>query len=99
MHLSFSRPFASSLIFALALTSAQALDLTPYRGVRQGNEGGLTAVVEFTDGRNKIDYRPPAGWQPSGGGKAVSFFSMDTVRAWMKLMLIPKEKESSSEEG
>jgi hypothetical protein len=76
--------------------TAQALDLTPHQGFRQGNEGAPTPVVEFTDGKSKIDYRPPQGWEPSGGGNSVSFFSKETNRAWMKLMVIEKEKDQSS---
>ncbi len=80
-------------LFALrvALAAARALDLTPHQGFREGNEGAPTAVVQFFDGKNKIDFQPPHGWRPTGGGNSVTFLSQDVTRAWMKLTVVEKE--------
>ena len=77
--------------FWLALYSAQALDLTPQYGTRQGNEGPATETMIFTDGAARYGFVPPAGWKSSGGGKSLSFFTHDTT-SWMRLMVIAKGK-------
>lgn len=82
--------------FGLALGSAQALDLTPQQGVRQGNEGPPTAIMIFTDGAARYGYEPPAGWQASGGGKSLTFFTKDP-RSWMRLMVIDKKNPQPAE--
>jgi len=73
-----------------ALVAARALDLTPLRGFREGNEGPPTPVVQFIGEKGKIDFQPPQGWQASGGGDSVSFVSPDVTQAWMKLIAIEK---------
>ncbi|MDR3404061.1 MAG: hypothetical protein P4L99_16305 [Chthoniobacter sp.] len=73
----------------LGFGAVQALDLTPHRGWREGNEGPATVVIRFSDGKCRIDYQPPPGWQPSGGGRAVTFFTADST-SWMKLMVVDK---------
>ncbi len=71
----------------LALASAHALDLTPRHGFREGNEGPPTPVIQFADGNGRVTYRPPADWQPSGGGKSVTFYTADPT-SWMKLEVV-----------
>jgi hypothetical protein len=88
------RSLSTLCIFSTA-AAVQALDLTPLRGTRQGNEGAPTPVIQFTDGNEKVDYRPPAGWEPSGNGKAVTFFTSDPT-SWMKLEVIEKPRSPTS---
>jgi hypothetical protein len=76
--------------FWLALSAAQALDLTPQEGVRQGNEGPPTNIMVFTDGQARYGYEPPAGWKSSGGGKTMTFYPQESG-ASMKLMVIAKK--------
>jgi len=79
------RKFLSSLLtLCCAASVAQALDLTPRRDFRQGNEGPPIPVIKFSDGQDHIDYQPPAGWQAGGGGHSVTFFTPDPM-SWMRL--------------
>jgi len=83
------RSLSTICLLSVAAAAAHALDLTPLRGTRQGNEGAPTPVIQFTDGREKVDYKPPFGWEPSGNGKAVTFYTSDPT-SWMKLEVIEK---------
>ena len=74
----------------LDISAAHALDLTPHRGWRVGNEGPPTAVLQFNDGKDRIDLQPPAGWQAGGGGHAVTFFTPDPM-SWMKLATVAQD--------
>jgi len=73
----------------LVLPAAQALDLTPKPGTRQGNEGPPTSTLVFTDGKAQFDYVPPLDWRPSGGGNTLSFYTPDP-KALVKLMVVGK---------
>lgn len=79
---------ARLLTFALCfgINAAHALDLTPHRGWRKGNEGSPTPVLQFSDGQDRIDFPAPAGWEAGGGGRAVTFFTQDPM-SWMKLVV------------
>jgi len=66
---------------------AFALDLTPRQGLRQGNEGPPTPVLRFSEGQNAIEFRPPPGWQASGGGHALTFYTSEPT-SWMKLTVV-----------
>lgn len=76
-------------VACFAINTAQALDLTPKPGTRQGNEGGPTATLVFTDGKARFDYVPPLDWRPSGGGNTLSFYTPDP-KASVKLMVLSK---------
>lgn len=64
-----------------------ALDLTPRQGWRQGNEGPPTPVLRFSEGKDAIEFRPPPGWQASGGGHALTFYT-SVPNSWMKLTVV-----------
>jgi hypothetical protein len=79
----------------LALASAQALDLTPQRSTRQGNEGPPTPVIQFADGAGQAEFCPPRGWEASGGGDSLTFFTSDSA-SYMKLQVVAKSKDQDS---
>lgn len=84
--------FAAFVFFGVALASGQALDLTPTRAYRGGNEGEPTPILQFANGVGRVEYAPPPGWEVSGGGNELSFFTSEAT-SWMKLQVIPKSKE------
>lgn len=69
------------------LGAAHALDLTPRHGLRQGNEGAPTPVLRFSDGQDWISLQPPLGWQASGGGRSLTFFTPDPM-SWTRLLVV-----------
>ena len=87
-----------SLFLGAALAAEAALDLTPRRGMREGNEGPPTPVIQFSYGRGRIDYQPPADWRPGGGGRSVMFFTPDP-NSWMRLVVTDKPNTGSKAVG
>jgi hypothetical protein len=59
-----------ALLLLLPLVAAHALDFTPLE-VKERTEGGMSTYLEFRDGRNRLTYTPPRGWEYRGD--AVSF--------------------------
>jgi len=93
----FMRQLITNLLtLCFAASVAHALDLTPRRGVRQGNEGPPIPVIKFSDGQDHIEYQPPAGWQAGGGGHSVTFFTPDPM-SWMRLVAVDRGRASQRE--
>lgn len=83
-------PLYCASVFLFSLEPVIALDLTPRASFIQGNEGPPTQVTEFTDGKNKAQWLPPAGWLVNGGASSASLSAPDGSGAWMKLIVVKK---------
>lgn len=88
-----ARSLGLASVLWLGLHQASALDLTPETAYRRGNEGVPTPVMQFTDKKKKITYRPPAGWRVVGGagGKSLGFAQGD---ATMDMRIIAKKPQA-----
>jgi hypothetical protein len=71
--LGWHRIFAVVLMAAGACAHAQ-VDLTPVTWNREF-DGAKVSCVIFRDGREKLTYTPPNGWQLSGSGQKLSLSS------------------------
>lgn len=78
--------FCCLISLLLALRGAQALDLTPISGFKD-LDGVKIPIIEFVDGSAKINYKPPAGWRPSGGGDSLSIYPPGGDHSWMEFLL------------
>lgn len=86
--------FRSTLIFAFALLfacdAARALDLTPVPGFKE-LEGIKIPIVQFSDGKGKINYQPPGNWNLSGGGTELKLLPQEVDQASMRFVLVEKK--------
>ena len=64
-----TRCFAISI---LCVSTAFAIDLTPFPSVRE-TDGVKFAELRFHDAAGEISYAPPRGWTYSGGGREIHF--------------------------
>jgi hypothetical protein len=72
-NLGWHRIFAAALITAGAGAHAQ-VDLTPVTWNHEF-DGAKVSCVIFRDGKQKLTYTPPNGWQLSGSGQKLSLSS------------------------
>lgn len=81
----------TSVLLALAFASlhtAHALDLTPIQSFRILEKMKIP-VISFDDGKRKVNWQPPAGWQLSGGDNQLNVYPEKIPLAAMQLRILP----------
>jgi hypothetical protein len=85
------------LATVLAITSLNALDLTPTQGFRE-LEGVQIPIVFFADDARKVQWQPPGQWRMSGGSGSLTLLPPETPNAGMELRVVPR-KASEAPDG
>lgn len=85
-----------ALAGCLALSAASALDLTPQTATRQLEGGFQVEILQFTHEGKLVHYRPPAGWEVTGGGTALTLTPSEIPQALGKIVVVLRDAKSGS---